>query len=799
MGIQQLNTLDFSSGIKAAPIDSNFDLINDWIKRERLRIGGWGIVEGFDLSFDQTTLSVTVGKGTIINKDGEEVTVDQKTFIANGLKHSTVEKTCTVDNDGRIILDDNVYDFYNRQYLVYNPPDTDTEIDDSIIKVRDIDDYPVTVNRILGNIIWVSTSYAGSPVTVAYSVAHNRIDTIMLHLDGTYDDLQSIESPNPSHVDLADYETSLCVAVLYWQITETGIICDFFSNHKSYRTVYVDNNNDLYINGEKYQKQKFIYFIEPPLRDRQEHDLWYNTKDNTLYIWRQTDGEWGWTIVNDHSEIVIQERKLWLPTDNPEDLQTFLFDVEELNLRYIPNSNALTIFIDNAALMPDQYEEVSTTQTDIDALVAQAEELDGKITSAKRLLDTFKKNRDGLLPSVKALRKDLADSAKLYPELYSLTNDDYTIKDSDLSNIRNLMSIDTKFAKIIHDLLDLLSQIESQEILIRAYEQELQTVTDIINVTHVSKGIGFKLKNPLLHPAFVAVTVTHAVRMKPARETFQRGAVFVKEANIDTTAAGQNQVFETTAASYTVGQEQLEVYVDGIKLPRNNEGFCEIADTVTPFVNYSYTDEDIVSLYRDTISSHFKILKEISVGQTVTYRISRQVWNYDQLDALVSGIKSYANSAMSKANTALEQVTALNNNFPNALEGINASLSSIQRNLDTLQNTCYKHSDTMEISNMPSEIKEGTITDVLDIMVPITGSTLTVNNVKSTDIFSVYYVSNNDVRMLIQDGIDRDVSTSDYSIVGLSGSNVRITLKDDLVTPNSNLYIKGLKRGVDNE
>jgi len=794
LGIQQLNNLDFAPGIKAAPINANFNLINTWLARERLRTGGWGIVEGFALSFDQDTLSVTVNEGVFINKDGEEVIVDKKVFATGDISYDTIERTYTVDTDGRVVLDDNVYDFENKKYLVYNPPDITVEIDDSILRVRDVDGYPISVVRLLGNILWLNSSFAGSRVTVTQTVAYNRVDTIMLNLDGSYEYLWSIDSPSPSHVDLADYDTSLCVAVLFWQITEEGITCDFFTNHRSYRTVYVNNHNELYINGERYQKQKFIYFVEPPLRDRQENDLWYNSKDNTLYIWRQVDGEWGWTIVNDHSEIVIQERKLWTPDINPDDLQTFLFDPEELNLKYVPGTNSLTIFVDNAVLMHDQYDEIVMTQADVNDLVAQQKELKDKITKAKIVLQTLKRNRDSLEPGIKALKKDLSDSTKLYPDAYDLANEDYTIKDTDLDNLRNLMVIDKRLAHLISDFIDLLSQIENSEKLISVYEQELTTISEVLEATRVNKGAGFKLKKPLLHPAFVAITVTHAVRMKPARETFQRGAVFVKEVNIAAAVTGSNQVFET-AAGYTVGQEQLEVYVDGIKLPRSINGFCEIVDTVNPTVDYSYVDDSLVTRYQDTISHHFKVVKNITVGQTITCRISRQVWNYDQLDTLVSNIKAYANSAMSVANSALEQVETLNTNFISNWNDIKDLTDTIQENIADLDN-CYKQGTTIALSDIPAQVRTGVISNSFDIIVPITSTVLTVNNVNINDVFSVYYVTADNVRLLIQNGSNRDIQDIDYDIQRLTDTQVKIILRDDLVIPNTKLYVRGFKRGV---
>ena len=61
--------LNFAPGIKAKDINYNFDVTHDWIKRERRRVGGPGIVDGFDLSADLATFTVKVSSGTIIKKE----------------------------------------------------------------------------------------------------------------------------------------------------------------------------------------------------------------------------------------------------------------------------------------------------------------------------------------------------------------------------------------------------------------------------------------------------------------------------------------------------------------------------------------------------------------------------------------------------------------------------------------------------------------------------------------------------------------------------------------------------------
>ena len=80
--ITKLNILDFSPGIKATPINENFQLIKRWIEQERLRVSGYGIVEGFKMSdgLAEEEFTITVGDGVLINAKGEELVVPGETF-----------------------------------------------------------------------------------------------------------------------------------------------------------------------------------------------------------------------------------------------------------------------------------------------------------------------------------------------------------------------------------------------------------------------------------------------------------------------------------------------------------------------------------------------------------------------------------------------------------------------------------------------------------------------------------------------------------------------------------------------
>lgn len=808
MAIHQLIDLDFSPGIKAQYINFNFQLLYDWLKRERLRLGGWGIVEGFDLTYNPNNFTVTVSEGILINQDGDEVIIPSHMFSVGDINYRKVSTMYEVSEEGKIVLNDYVYLTEQHKTLTYNPPNTIQMFDDETLKVTDSDGFVVPIVRVLGKSLWVNERYSGEVLTVEQTVYEDRTDTVMLHKDGTYEYLWSIDSPSPSHVDLADYDETFCIAVLYWQVTDEGTTCDFFTNHRSYRKIYVDKTNTLYINGEIYEKQKFIYFMEPEEKDREENDLWYNTKDNTLYIWRQIDNEWNWMAVNDHSEIIVKERRFWKPEDNPEDLKTFMFDNEEVNLHYIPGTNALDIIIDNVPLMDDQYEEITVATREKSDIQDQINDLQLQIKTQQLELELMYMNRNNLNREIQVLRKDLKDSKTFYPKAYDPDNDDYTISDSDISNLRNLMIIDQRVTKTVEELTVLLQQIKTKEDLIISYQEQLLITQKILAGEYIERGIGFMLKRPLSHHAYVEVTVTHQVKMKPARETFQRCSVFVKENDITVTEDGSNQIFRTES-SYVLGEEQLEVFVDGVKLSKQINEFCELIDTekeekLAELIDYDPNNEQMKDLYSGTFSNHFKIKIPLSIGNNVTCRVSKQVWNYDQLDAVVGNIKDYAKQALSKAVTALNTVTELQGNIFNILDDIRNEISIVKAEVEHREQY-YVKGNTIDYADIPLQVKSALMGTPINQIKPAVSLNVVFDHITvikdqngviiGGDIFDIFYVTSDISRILVKEGTNRNIQDIDYWITP-NDNFITITLKDDLINADAVLYLTGFKRGV---
>ena len=363
--IDKLNDLDFSAGIKAQYINENFDLVRRWIEAERLRIGGWGLVEGFELSRDLSDFTVHVTEGMLINEDGEEVHVDEHTFQVGPPVYKDMVEELTVGAEGVITLSFAPYSNIQKHTIIYNPPEySELSSDEFNIINLDTGSHLTTkdIRFIDENICIVNNELAGTKVKVTYLYANDRIDGILLKKDGSeYIYEIGIISTSPTQQVIQDYLKNgyYLIGFAYWHIGKE-VDVQFITTDRNFRPIFVDEDNNLYLNGVLYTGNKFIYFVEPEYP--KENDLWYDTENEILYIWRPNEnGEYEWKAINDLSRF-SRGYGYFSEDENPDDLQTFTFE-EKPNLRFVPGQNSLTIVIDQVLVMRDQFTELYEQST----------------------------------------------------------------------------------------------------------------------------------------------------------------------------------------------------------------------------------------------------------------------------------------------------------------------------------------------------------------------------------------------------------------------------------------------------
>jgi len=339
-----LNKIDFTKGVKARPINENFEMVQDWIDQERLQSAGWGIISGFEFSRRGDEFIIDITEGELINRAGHKIKLDPAFVNVGEPQAIQYFEKFTLDATGEITL----------RFPVYAPSQLE------ILQIASINKQTIHIVDPEGN--------EGRKVGIVYNYASSHIDTIVYNektpeLYPKYH--YGIFSASPAFPDLNQFEEQgdIILGWAYWMIDENGISVKFFYDNKNTRPIYVDKHGNIYLYGKLYSKtqRKFIYFVEPT--NPEPNDLWYDSDSNILYIWRQFNGgDYQWVPVNEHSTMDLHETKLFIPdenlTDEENEKQTFIFDEQDTNMFFLPRSNSLDVYIDQGYIMKDQYVEM---------------------------------------------------------------------------------------------------------------------------------------------------------------------------------------------------------------------------------------------------------------------------------------------------------------------------------------------------------------------------------------------------------------------------------------------------------
>lgn len=567
-----LKVIDFSSAIKSAPFNQNYELIHQWMKRERLRTSGYGLVEGFNMTYDGK-FDIHISEGILIDHDGEEIIVPEALLACGEPTFERMRKEdVVVAADGSIELPNTPYS-PGMHKLIRKDSSHVITIDETELKVRREDDR-IPIVAVEGNKVFVSDQFAGQTVSVDYCYSADRVDAILVDEQGKYTREIGINAKSAS---IADYvqETKFLIGFAHWHIRD-AVTVDFYMDERTYRKVYVDKMNRLYLNGKLYKEAKWIYFEEP--KNPEENDIWYDYQTNSLSVWSQHAGIYGWRVINDFTTVPVRSVRMWTEEMCPVDLQTFTFRDDETDLRFLPNTNALEITIDQQVVMADQFEEV-------------------------------------VLPSTKQ---------------------------------------------------------------------------------YLAQGIGFKLKAPLDRPAVVQCTINHMVKNGPLKNVFQRAAIFTTENFYSYSTDNRHQIFETDLP-YVIGASQLEVFVDGKRL--NRADFAEMKDKT-----HAITEKD-----NGDTSKFFSVLAPLKDGQTVTYKISRYVWSYDQLNQMMEEIEKKAEDAIKISEELKQRYEVMTKNFEDKLRHYEENLSEFTEKLRAIEQSSRNKGEKIELSDLSDDVKHSLV------------------------------------------------------------------------------------------
>ena len=566
-----------------------------------------------------------------------------------------------------------------------------------------------------------------------------------LYICGTlFDDLQIVhmkepKNPKPNTLWL-NTETN---TLYYWKNTDSFIYHnkviidrDFIENGSANRdfATYMDfiigaNELEIYHNGNRLIKDRHYYelYNELPtvnqnvpadvegnsfrlIEDKHSgNGLILHTGDEIMYMIRFRDSHYMWVPINKMSYINAREHKVFCTNDYMPDnkngyfdspeadslgqftctednraysykYQYFFFNREkELNMLFTPGRNELSIMINQMVLHADQFEEITV----FDLLESFKE-------------DNSKSNKDIKIPY------DVAVGA----------------------------AANFGWSKVaIENMID----------------EKTGNINDFDNT-----GIGFKLIEPLdsgfnasaysyMEPdgsndLYVEAIVERRVCSEPFKRKLQRSATFVSEDIIIVDEEIQNTgIVNLENAIYRYNENQLEVFVNGIKifgpsienrnpdlveqygyyLTSNIEGE---EDIIVPPIDGTEIDGDPQGFFerkRDKECNKFKINKQLSIGDKISYRITTNVYSYDHINNLIDELEARVGGEVETISSIYQTVAEYREQMNAEIDEIDRKIEDINQELATKRDEGYfDELGVLSMSNMPAEIVQNRVVDL---------------------------------------------------------------------------------------
>ena len=676
-----------------------------------------------------------------------------------------------------------------------------------------------------------------------------------LYICGTpFDDLQIIhmkepKNPKPNALWLNTEENTL----YYWRNTDGFtytnkiiIDTDFMANDNANRdfATYIDfllNENELevYHNGNRLVKDLHYYELYNELPTYNQNipsktegnsfrliedstsgnGLTLKVGDDIMYMVRFKDSHYMWVPINKMSYLNTKNYRVYCTNDYMPDHKNGYFDSDvaramgafqtvnditpyeykyqyfffhrekDLDMLFTPGRNELSVHINQMVLHADQFEEITVH----DLMTSMRKYQQGE--NWREYLDSDAYIDDGVIP------KSVARAAAIYY--------DWTWAELD---------------KMVDD--------------------------------YDNTGIGFKLIEPLdsglnanahgyedfdgSNDLYVEAIVERRICASPTRNKLQRSATFVSEETfvVDENLINNekpefsNIVFLPNDTYYRYNENQLEVYVNGIRLngpaiygrePELIEQFgyylqstvegeddtivepleipIIIADEEEVYVSkadYSdYTgDEGYFERKRAAACSMFKINRPLNIGDIVTYKLTTNIYSHDHVIDIINGLEDRLKTGSESVLAAYEGIKQFN-------DAIEARVEEVERRMDEINNDYVADRDDsyfdqfgiLDLANMPAIVLENMIASLDHINTSIVYEELKtqypIDDIRSHDYLTVVRRDVNGYDHFLIPGIDYNV------IDRLDGNVWKGTLFNVYNTENWTagevIYITGIK------
>ena len=846
----KLKTIDFSDGIYSDEIEYNFDILSGEIERERKNIGGPGIASGLEIEIlnDDYNFGIKLSEASIVTNEGEEIHLNTKFLDIDPPKLSKEIEYLTVNSSNQITLKHVPYSL-NRRFPVqytneFDPAKSGIDIkyrnsqnDDDYIRVKAIDGKTLTLTGVTRN-----------DITIVYHYTANRIDTV--YLDDNYEikTVSGITSPTPSAVLPPRYKyliANLEINPLYQKLNDPTVYAEIIMKKdlRKTRNLYTDKDGKLYICGIPFEDLQVINIVEPT--EPKENDLWLDTYNYTLYIWKNCDRlvYRGQTICETNFDY------------NPDFKQDYFTDIY-----YYVGKDELKVYVNDVELEKDEFAEI------INGVVADKNDANKNAkTKCFRIYKELKigdkinyriEYRDAqyMWIPINKVNYTMAKEKKIfgktdeydfgnyfatngaiamgndennYPRKYQYfffhydkdRNMLYTPGRNELSLIINQIPLhsdqfeEITFIDLIEDRLPAKVRAAAENHF--GWDIGIQSRQ---NEEFDNMGIGFKIVDPLdvkvdqeangAIDLFVEAIVERRISDSPFKRKLQRTSTFVYEKTLNITDSTKKVIDIDEGVYYRYKERQLEVYLNGIRQIKDVD-YLEGVDIEgqgeegvdIPGDRYAIKDTNFDERARGSISRQFEILNPaFAVGDRLTYRITTNIFSYDHVNDLLGDIEYRLDSSVQKVDASYAKTQELQKDMESTINNIYERMEEIEGNQGSTGGFLTEDSIIKESQLPPSIVKNKVQSlDHINFAIQFEQGKLAYNvtdNLREEDFVVVIKrdaLTQTD-RMFIRDVDYRIIDLEDTS--GYTGTTLNIlSTAGNLMNDKDTLIVTGIKFG----
>ena len=774
-----LKLIDFSDGIRADEIQSNFNTLQEQINRERKNVGGSGIASGLEITtivnLAQNEFAIELSEASIISKNGEEIHIPKQKIDIELPKLAKEVEYLTSNVNNQITLKHIPYSL-SRKTTVETGREFAPVLSGIDIKYKDsiaLDDF-IRVRSINGRTLSL-TGLVKRELVVTYHYSGKRIDTIYIDKNNEVKVLSSTTSPSPSVMMPKDYK----YLIAFIEIDNAYVDRDgnTFANIimrkdlRNIRNIYTDLNGELWLCGIPFKNLQIIHMIEP--KDPAVNTLWYDTYTNQLKVWKATDNL---IYMNEYTVTTNYSDKL-AAKDYPTDVYFYV------------GKEQLEVFVNDVKLDKEQFDEI------INGVPAEIQDIDKNVMTNVFRIKTDLKIGDKIVYKITNFDehkmwvpvnhssyinvKDikmygpesepgglnyyasekataLGKDNSLYPYKYQYfifdrhkdMNMFYTPGKHELEVMVNQMMLHTdQYEEItVYDLYTAnmpASVFEAATNYFGWTRQEIESFSGEFEST----GIGFYIKEPLDVPLaeedngaidlYVEAHVQRRVNDGPLRRKLQRSATFIEE---ETTIIKEpNQIIDLENSYYRYGENQLEIFINGIK-KLNNVHFVEGTDlSADNDVDEEGNITELAARRKGAKTKQFTLVNA-PVGSELTYKITTTVYNYDHLNQLIDELDYNAKTAVIKVDELYDKTVEIQNKVNDSLNELINEIEEVKDIAQDLDGKYMKKDDVISVSQLPPSVASNIPTSLNHIICSITYNSGRTEYSVKTDIREVDFI-----------------------------------------------------------